>query len=87
MGAAIKLLLMTLAHFSRQRNETHVADYLDLIGELVERGDAGIDELKALTQEIEAMVDEGRDPTDEERAAVRQRRQELSEAIQALGND
>lgn len=56
---------------------------------LTREGDDAREELERLTTRIEAMVDEGRDPTDVELAEVRARREELSERIRSvdLGDD
>lgn len=51
---------------------------------LSREGDDAQQELEQLTARIEAMVDEGRDPTDVELAEVRARREELSGRIRSV---
>lgn len=83
----IHLLLMALADFARERGQDDLAEYLDLAA--VTHSAVGDDKEKfaELTAEIQAMVAEGRGPNQTERDAVRARRKELSDQIQALTSD
>lgn len=87
MPTAIISLLNVLGGILTARGETKLGEYAKLAASLVREGDDATDEFKALTAELEAMVQEGRDPTDDEAAAVSMRRGELSAAIQAGAGD
>lgn len=50
-----------------------ISSVLQLAATLVERGEAGAEELKKLTEEIKAMVEDGRQPTAAEWKALRAR--------------
>jgi hypothetical protein len=85
----LQLLLAAIAALARNRGESDIAEYLELGGKLAIGFMEGRAEVKAevaqLRTDVEAMVAAGRDPSPAERAAVRDRRHELSQAIQALG--
>jgi hypothetical protein len=82
MNLAIQLLLTTLGAILQKRGQEDLADYLELAGSLIRIGTNGLDELEALTQEIQAMADAGLEPTAEQRAKVVARRTELARAFQ-----
>lgn len=87
MPTAIISLLNVLGGILTARGEDTLGQYAKLAASLVREGDDASDELKELVAEMEAMVEEGRDPTDDEVLAVRTRRQQLSDAIQAGAGD
>ncbi len=60
-----------------------VSEFLGLLGELIERGDEGNEELKAFAQIIESMAAEGRNPSRVEWAALRARSNAAHDLIQA----
>lgn len=82
MITAISILLNAAAAALTRRGEESLGDYLALAALLIRSGDDARDELAALTSEIEAMVEEGRDPTPEERSSVAERRRALSNRLQ-----
>lgn len=60
-----------------------IASALQLASTLVERGEAGAEELKKLTEDVKAMVAEGRQPTAAEWKELRSR----SDAAHAILQD
>lgn len=83
----IQLLLTSLADFARNRNYDDIAEYLDLAVVISKATADDKEKFAELTAEIQAMVAEGRGPNQTERDAVRARREELSDQIQALTGD
>jgi len=64
------------------KHGTAIGSVLALGATAVERGELGRVELKALRAQIEAMLSEGRQPTDTEFAALRARSDAAHEIIQ-----
>lgn len=64
-----------------------VGELLGLGGQLISQGEAGADALHDLTDDIQAMVAEGRDPTDDEWSALKARSDAAHAAIQAYDPD
>lgn len=60
-----------------------VGSILNFAASLIGQGEAGMVELQKLTDEVKAMVAAGRDPTDEEFAALKARSDAAHAAIQA----
>lgn len=65
------------------KHGTAIGSVLALGATAIERGEAGRVELKALRAQIEAMLSEGRQPTDTEFAALRARSDAAHDVIQA----
>lgn len=66
MQAAIQLLIATVSSLLRQRGQEDVSDLLDEGLAFWRRGVSGKAKLDELNRRIQAMVDEGRDPSVEE---------------------
>lgn len=81
----LQTLLAALADLARSNGQDDLAEYLDLSGVIIGATKDDREQLAALTVEIQAMVNEGRGPTEAERVSVRDRRRQLSEQIRALG--
>lgn len=84
---AIISLLNILGGVLSARGHGDLGEFAKLAASLVREGDDAHAELVALTVELQAMVDEDRDPSGQEIAAASNRRQELSDAIQAGAGD
>jgi len=81
----VTLFLSALAGVLNNRGQGDLADYLELAGVLYQEfGDAG-DEWKELTDEMKEFQATATDPSMAQRQAVKDRRAELSAAIQATG--
>jgi hypothetical protein len=80
----IQLLLATLADLARARGSDDLAEYLDLAATITAATSDDKEKFAALTAEIQAMVTEGRGPTEAELTTVRERRAELSKKIREL---
>lgn len=87
MPTAIISLLNVLGGLLTSRGHGDLGQYARLAASLVREGDDGNQAIKDLVLEMENMVDEHRDPTEEEVEDVRQRRKNLSDAIQAGAGD
>lgn len=59
-----------------------LAKYINLGASLIERGDAARAGLESLTRDVEKMVSEGREPTPEEWAGLKDRSDAAHDAIQ-----
>ena len=66
MQAAIQLLLATVSSLLRQRGQEDISLILDEGLAFWRRGVSGKSKLDALNAQVQAMVDEERDPTAEE---------------------
>lgn len=84
---AIISLLNVLGGILTARGHGDLGEYAKLAASLVREGDDAHGELVALAAELQKMVDEDRDPSGAEMAAASNRRQELSDAIQAGAGD
>jgi hypothetical protein len=80
----IQLLLAALADLARSKGQDDIAEYLDLAGTITAATRDDKEQFAALTAEIQAMVAEGRGPTESELTTVRNRRAELSTLIREL---
>lgn len=87
MGAALVTLLNVIGSVLKIRGHDDLGQYARLAASLVQEGAEAKDEFEALAKELQAMVDEDREPTADEVANVRNRRKELSDALQAALGD
>lgn len=84
---AIISLLNVLGGILTARGHGDLGEYAKLAASLVREGDDAHGELVALAAEMQAMVDDDREPSIAEVEAAGARRQELSAAIQAGAGD
>ena len=87
MGTGILALLNVISTILAGRGHDDMAEYVGLARNLIREGSDVSDALQALADELQTMVDEDRDPTEFERATVRDKREELSTRIQAAAGD
>ena len=87
MGAALVTLLNVLGSVLKVRGQDDLGQYAQLAASLVREGSQAQGEFEALAAELQAMVDEGVDPTPDQVDAVRNRRRELSAALEAALED
>ncbi len=83
----ITLFLSALAGVLNNRGQGDMADYAELASVLFQEFGEASDEWKALTAEMKEFQATGTNPSMEQRQAVKDRRTELSAAIQATGED
>lgn len=83
----IALFLGALASVLNNRGHGDLADYADLAALLVQEVGEASDEWKELAAEMQAHQAAGTDPSLAQRQAVKDRRAELSAAIQATGEE
>lgn len=83
LWASVVELLVAVAGVLAKRNQSDLAEYVNLAAALLrESGDAAT-KMEAVVQQLQVMVAEGRGPTPEELEAVRAERQALSSRIQS----
>ncbi len=87
LAESIMAFLQVLAIAMGKRGHHDLADFAVLANGLVREGDAGLDELREITSDMQAMVNESRGPTTAEREKVADRRRALSARLQALSSD
>lgn len=77
-------LFSALARASNQVGaQPAIPRWLDMIAAFIEQGGVGVQELNALKLQIQTMVRENREPTDEEWADLQARSDAAHEAIQS----
>ena len=88
MFGTIAGLLRVLAKVAGARGiDAGIVDAMIFAGNLIEEGMEGHAELKALTQRIQTLVDEGRHFTEAERAELRAQSDAAHSRLQALADD
>lgn len=87
MNEAVTTFLTAVSAALSQRGEERLSDYVALAATLIHEGEAAREEFRALASQVQGMVDANRDPTPDEWAAVKVRRDELSAAVQAAGDE
>lgn len=60
------------------------AELLEFLSRVVQRGNAAVEELKALRREVEGILEQGRAPTDEEIARWKARSDAAHQGLQRL---
>jgi len=83
LGSVVNLL-GSVAAVMAIRGQGDTAELVRLVAVLVGKGSQSSAELDALADKIEVMVAEGRGPTEEEIAAVRERRKTLITEIENI---
>ncbi len=83
MGATLVALLNVIGSILKVRGQDDLGQYARLAASLVQRGAQAQGEFEQLTADLQAMVDKGEDPTEDQVASVRNRRKELSALLQA----
>ena len=83
MGAAFVTFLNVLGSILKVRGHDDLGQYARLAASLIHEGAEAKDEFEEIAAELQDMVDRGVDPTPDQVATVRNRRKELSAALQA----
>lgn len=86
---ALLLLTAISAYIKNDSGANSVSEAIDLVTTLAAEGALTQQKLQAITNTVKAMVDEGREPTEEEWAALRARSDDAHAVIQNadLGDD